>query len=77
MQLVVQGVLDALCLEWRCAAMVHRASPVVSIEDNYDRLHYPRDGRTRRALYPVRERERSPANANLGDDPAPLAKHRG
>ena len=51
MQLVVRSVVEALTGAWQCKAMVHRASPVVSTEDNYDRLHYPKDGAARDARY--------------------------
>src|SRR5262249_27969248 len=30
---------------------LHRASPLVTVEDNYDRLHYPEDGAARDARY--------------------------
>ena len=51
MQLVVRSVVEALTGAWQCTAMAHRASPIVSIEDNYDRLHYPKDGAARDARY--------------------------
>jgi phenylalanyl-tRNA synthetase alpha chain len=51
MQLIVRDVIDALKGSWQCALVVHRASPIVSIEDNYDRLHYPSDGAARDARY--------------------------
>jgi phenylalanyl-tRNA synthetase alpha chain len=51
MQLVVRSIISSLVESWHCQAIVHRASPVVSIEDNYDRLHYPRDGAARDARY--------------------------
>jgi phenylalanyl-tRNA synthetase alpha chain len=51
MQLLVHTIVSALAEDWRCSTIVHRASPIVSIEDNYDRLHYPRDGAARDARY--------------------------
>jgi len=51
MQLVVRSVVETLVRAWQCKAVVHRASPVVSTEDNYDRLHYPMDGAARDARY--------------------------
>jgi len=51
LQLIVNELTRALTSAWQCAALVHRASPVVSIADNYDRLHYPRDGAARDARY--------------------------
>ena len=51
MQLIVQQVTRTLTNAWQCPALVHRASPVVTVADNYDRLHYPRDGAARDARY--------------------------
>jgi len=51
MQLIVQSIIEALSEIWGCKTAVHRASPVVSIEDNYDRLHYPPEGAARDARY--------------------------
>jgi phenylalanyl-tRNA synthetase alpha chain len=51
MQLLVAGVLDALSTAWRCEIRLHRQSPIVSIADNYDRLHYPHEGAARDARY--------------------------
>jgi phenylalanyl-tRNA synthetase alpha chain len=52
---VVQRVLDAavaaLATSWGCAVRVERAGPVVTVEDNYDRLHYPPDGAARDARH--------------------------
>ncbi len=59
MQIILEDILRALGRAWGCAAIVHRAHPIVSIEDNYDRLHYPPDGAARDAPYTryVSERE--------------------
>lgn len=36
---------------WRCTPRIRRASPIVSIADNYDRLRYPNEGIARDARY--------------------------
>jgi phenylalanyl-tRNA synthetase alpha chain len=51
MQHVVEGCTLALSSAWGCEARVRRASPIVSIADNYDALRYPRDGVARDARY--------------------------
>jgi phenylalanyl-tRNA synthetase alpha chain len=51
MQQLVSAALDALRAAWGCEVRVHRQSPVVSIADNYDRLHYPPGGAARDARY--------------------------
>jgi len=51
LQLLVDAVRGALTALWGCEARVHRAHPVVPLEHNYDRLHYPPDGAARDARY--------------------------
>ncbi|MCA9720427.1 MAG: hypothetical protein H6713_38800 [Myxococcales bacterium] len=51
LQLLVDAIRGALVDAWSCAALVRRSNPVVPIEDNYDRLHYPPDGAAREARY--------------------------
>ena len=51
MQLLVEAVTRRLQSAWRCAVIMHRASPVVTVADNYDRLHYPPGGAARDARY--------------------------
>jgi phenylalanyl-tRNA synthetase alpha chain len=51
MQLVVDGCVAHLASLWGCAVRVERASPIVSIADNYDRLRYPPEGSARGARY--------------------------
>jgi phenylalanyl-tRNA synthetase alpha chain len=51
MQTLVAAIVAALADAWRCAVVVHRQSPLVSVEDNYDRLKYPPDGAARDARY--------------------------
>jgi phenylalanyl-tRNA synthetase alpha chain len=50
-QVVLDRVVAALAEAWGCHALVERAGPVVSVEDNYDRLHYPSDGAARDGRY--------------------------
>ncbi|GAA0246100.1 hypothetical protein [Cryptosporangium japonicum] len=48
----LQLLLDALvAADWGCPVRVLRPSPLVSVEDNYDRLGYPPDAVTRDARY--------------------------
>jgi phenylalanyl-tRNA synthetase alpha chain len=51
MQLLVDAALQALQRAWGCEVRVHRGSPIVSIADNYDHLHYPPEGAARDARY--------------------------
>jgi phenylalanyl-tRNA synthetase alpha chain len=51
MQRLVAAVHDALARRWHCHRHLHRASPLVSVADNYDRLGYPPDGAARDARY--------------------------
>ena len=51
MQDLLGEVTAALAALWRCNVLVERGSPVVSVADNYDRLHYPPDGAARDARY--------------------------
>lgn len=50
-QQITGAIHDALARRWRCRRLVHRSSPVVPVEDNYDRLGYPADGASRDARY--------------------------
>lgn len=51
MQRLVDACVEALARAWGCASHVHRASPIVSVADNYDRLRYPPEGPARDARY--------------------------
>jgi phenylalanyl-tRNA synthetase alpha chain len=51
MQHLIDAALEALRRAWGCEVRVHRQSPIVSITDNYDHLHYPPDGAARDARY--------------------------
>src|SRR5262245_66406348 len=37
MQLIVAGATMALCKAWGCPVVVHRESPIVSVDENYNR----------------------------------------
>jgi len=50
-QLLLTGIIESLAGRWGCAVRTHRASPIVSVADNYDRLRYPPDGAARDARY--------------------------
>ena len=47
----MQVLLDAIHAALPAPVRVHRGSPIVSITDNYDRLHYPPGGAARDARY--------------------------
>jgi phenylalanyl-tRNA synthetase alpha chain len=51
LQRVVSNITQALQARWDCDLREHRAHPVVPVEHNYDRLHYPPDGVARDARY--------------------------
>lgn len=51
MQQLIDRILQALRTRWGCEVRVHRAHPLVPVEHNYDRLHYPPDGAARDARY--------------------------
>lgn len=51
MQLVVDQLVQKLTREWRCPAIVHRASPIISVYDNYERLRVPAEATARDARY--------------------------
>jgi phenylalanyl-tRNA synthetase alpha chain len=51
MQQLVDACVARLVGAWGCTKRVHRASPIVSVADNYDRLCYPPEGRARDARY--------------------------
>ena len=50
-QVLIGAITEALAARWGCALSMHRANPVISIEDNYDRLNYPPEGAARDARY--------------------------
>jgi phenylalanyl-tRNA synthetase alpha chain len=51
MQLLLRDVVEGLRRAWRCAMAVRRESPIVSVEENYDRLRYPPEESARDARY--------------------------
>ena len=51
MQFLIDDIVAALAARWAIPVVVHRASPIVSIADNYDRLGYPPDGVARDVRY--------------------------
>jgi phenylalanyl-tRNA synthetase alpha chain len=51
MQIILKDIHTALADTWRCPRMIVRPNPVVSVDDNYDALGYPRDGVARDARY--------------------------
>lgn len=50
-QLVVDALTEALAGRWGSQARLHRAHPVVSLDDNYERLGFPADAVTRDVRY--------------------------
>jgi phenylalanyl-tRNA synthetase alpha chain len=50
-QQLVAACVERLVQAWRCPSRHHRASPIVSIADNYDRLRYPSEGVARDSRY--------------------------
>lgn len=51
MQILLREIVEALREAWGCEVVVHRQSPIVSVEENYDALHYPPEGASRDARY--------------------------
>jgi phenylalanyl-tRNA synthetase alpha chain len=51
MQILLNQVTESLRKAWDCEVLVHRESPIVSVEENYDALHYPPEGASREARY--------------------------
>jgi phenylalanyl-tRNA synthetase alpha chain len=50
-QALLDAAVDALTARWGCAVEVHRPSPLVAVEDNYDRLGYAPAAATRAGRY--------------------------
>jgi phenylalanyl-tRNA synthetase alpha chain len=50
-QLLAEACLSRLGDAWGCTIRIHRASPIVSVADNYDRLRYPASGPARDPRY--------------------------
>jgi phenylalanyl-tRNA synthetase alpha chain len=51
MQILLGKVIEALREVWGCEVLIHREGPIVSVEENYDALHYPPEGASREARY--------------------------
>jgi phenylalanyl-tRNA synthetase alpha chain len=51
LQLMVEAAATALAGDWGALLRRCRRSPIVSVADNYDRLHYPSGGAARDARY--------------------------
>ena len=51
MQMLVEGVIRALAEAWKCPVIIHRAPPLVSIQENYEDLDYPPNGPARDRRY--------------------------
>ena len=67
MQHLVAGATGALRERWGCPVLVHRASRVVAVADNYDALGYPPDGPARESpLHALRRRAAPAAQPDLG-----------
>jgi phenylalanyl-tRNA synthetase alpha chain len=49
--LLLDAAVDALTARWGSAVRVLRSSPLVAVEDNYDRLGYPPSAVTRESRY--------------------------
>jgi phenylalanyl-tRNA synthetase alpha chain len=50
-QALLDAAVDALVARWGCAVQAHRPSPLVAVEDNYDRLGYDPAAATRAGRY--------------------------
>ena len=51
LQMINERVIKALENLWQTKSMIYRESPIVSIEDNYDKIGYPKDGASRESRY--------------------------
>jgi phenylalanyl-tRNA synthetase alpha chain len=51
LQLLKHAAVNALGEMWGCEVRTERHNPIVSVADNYDRLHYPAGGAARDARY--------------------------
>jgi phenylalanyl-tRNA synthetase alpha chain len=51
MQMLLHVIVSQLERAWSCDVVVNRADPLVTLADNYDRLHYPGEAAARDARY--------------------------
>jgi phenylalanyl-tRNA synthetase alpha chain len=50
-QIVVDSLVQTLTRAWGCRAVLHRTSPIISLQQNYERLRVPADAAARDARY--------------------------
>lgn len=51
MQLIMNEVLEALQNYWKCPVTIYRESPIVTVEDNYDKLGIDKESVLRSEVY--------------------------
>lgn len=51
MQILIDDILTALQMTWGCEIKIHRESPIISVDQNYNKLRYPPEGAARDARY--------------------------
>jgi phenylalanyl-tRNA synthetase alpha chain len=51
LQIVVERLIQTLTDAWGCPAILHRADPLISLQQNYERLRVPADSAARDARY--------------------------
>lgn len=51
MQLIMNEVIDALTNYWNCQVTIYRESPIVTVEDNYDKLGIDKESVLRSEVY--------------------------
>ena len=51
MQTLMNEVLDALAKYWKCPVTIYRENPIVSVEDNYDKLGIDKESVLRSEVY--------------------------
>ena len=72
MQLIVADAVMALCKAWGCSVVVHRQSPIVTVDENYNRTALPICGSSPRCpLHAVHHCDNALAYAHERDDSEP------
>lgn len=51
MQKIMNEIIDALCSYWNCPVTIYRENPIVSVEDNYDKLGIDKESVLRSEVY--------------------------
>ena len=51
MQLIMNEVIDALKEYWNCPVTIYREDPIVTVEDNYDKLKIDKESVLRSEVY--------------------------